>query len=96
MLLEYPIGQRPDLQIKTMELEDGQAKTCGELTTELFLVQTFMFEFSGLPSIPKTLPRRVRLSVERAAKFHFTTLDQEFDLDKLKKTGSPSSAKNTI
>ena len=45
MLLEYPIGQRPDLQIKTMELEDGQAKTCGELTTELFLVQTFMFEF---------------------------------------------------
>ena len=53
--------------------------------TELFLVQTFMFEFSGLPSIPKTLPRRVRLSVERAAKFHVTPLDQELDLDKLKK-----------
>ena len=52
--------------------------------TECFAVpETFVSEFSGWPSISRTLLGSVRLSVEKANKFHVPSPNQEIENDKL-------------
>ena len=68
LLIEHPNGQMLVPQTKSQEFRDGQAEKCGDLIKELFPVsETFALEFSAWPSTSKTVPRRVRLSIEKIA-----------------------------
>ena len=73
-----------DTQIKSLRLEHEPAnKSCGLMTERFAVPETFVSEFSGWPSISRTLLGTVRLSVEKATKFHVPSPNQGIDDDEL-------------
>ena len=69
---------------KLLGWENGQAENfCGPMTECFSVPETFASESSGWPGMPRTLPRRVRLSIEKAIKLHAPSSNQEVDPDQL-------------
>ena len=91
-MLTYPAGRRPDRKIKTSGLVTGKLI----ISSDSFGPETFVSEFSGWPCIPRTLPRRVRLSSEKVTKFLFTRRRTRKLIDKIWTIGLLLSTRNTI